>query len=206
MLASICEIVKSANRAAGDVQSAVQTTTTMRKEIGKLVSSSSDIGGAIKVIEAIASQTRLLALNASIEAARAGSAGLGFTVVANEVKQLAAGTAGATRQISDQIEAIQQNTASAVDSIAEIAVVIERINQLSGTLKETVEAQATTTREIGANVNQAAAGSSSIADKIAKVAQVAKAAQQEAGDTQTAAKEVSGLAAELRSLVCNFKV
>ena len=206
MLASIREIVKSANHAVSDVQSAVQSATTTRKEIGKLVSSSSDIGGAIKVIDVIARQTRLLALNASIEAARAGNAGLGFTVVANEVKELAVGTARATSQISDQIEAIQQNTARAVDSIAEIAAVIERINQLSNAIRETVEEQATTTHEIGANVSQAAAGSSSIADGIAKVAQVAKVAQQEAGETQSAAEAVSGLAAELRSLVGNFKV
>lgn len=206
MLAAIGEIVKSATYAASDAQSAVQSTTTTRQEVDKLVSSSSDIGSAIKLIEAIARQTRLLALNASIEAARAGSAGLGFTVVANEVKQLAAGTADATRRISDQVEAIQQNTASAVDSIAEIAVAIEKFNQLSGAIKETVEAQATTTREIEANVSQAALTSSSIADKIAKLAQTARITHQEAGETQSAAKKVSGLAAELSSMVSAFKV
>ena len=88
MLASINEIVKSANHAATDVQAAVQSATAARKEIGKLASSSADIGGTIKVIETIARQTRLLALNASIEAARAGNAARGFTVVANEVKRL----------------------------------------------------------------------------------------------------------------------
>lgn len=94
------------------------------------------------MIETIARQTRLLALNASIEAARAGNAGLGFTVVANEVKQLASGTAEATSRIFDKIEAIQQNTAGAVDSISQIAAIIERIHQMSGSIKETVEAQA----------------------------------------------------------------
>jgi methyl-accepting chemotaxis protein len=206
MLSSINAIVKSANHAASNVHLAVQSADATRQQIAKLVSSSSDIGGEIKVIEAIARQTRLLALNASIEAARAGTAGLGFTVVANEVKQLAAGTAVATGQISDKIEAIQQNTNSAVESIGEIAVVMGRVNGLSNSIRETVEEQATTTREIGTNVSQAAAGSSSIFRKISGVADLAKVAQQEAAETQSAAKTVSGLAAELTSLVRNFQV
>jgi methyl-accepting chemotaxis protein len=206
MLASINEIAESTNHAATDVHSAVQSASATLKEIDKLASSSSDIGGAIEVIETIARQTRLLALNTSIEAARAGSAGLGFTVVANEVKQLASGTASATSKIFDKIEAMQQNTANAVNSITQISTLIERIHQMSGSIKETVEAQAKTTRQIGENVSQAAVGSSSIADKIANVAEVAKVAQKEAAETQTAAKSVSGLAAELHSLVCNFKV
>jgi len=206
MLNSIYGIVESANRAATDVHTAVRSANATREEIEKLVSSGSEIGGAIKVIDAIARQTRLLALNASIEAARAGSAGLGFTVVANEVKQLAAGTADATSEIAEKIEAIQQNTASAGDSIAEIVSVIEKISQTSVSIKETVETQAVTTKEIGANVSQAAVRSTSIAGKIGNVAEVAKEAQQEAAETQSAAKTVSTLAAELRGLVENFSV
>jgi methyl-accepting chemotaxis protein len=206
MLASINAIVKSANHAASNVHIAVQSADSTRQQIAILVSSSSDIGGEIKVIEAVARQTRLLALNASIEAARAGTAGLGFTVVANEVKQLAAGTAIATGQISDKIVTIQQNTNSAVESMGEIAVVMERVSGLSNSIRETVEEQATTTREIGTNVNQAAAGSSSIFRKISAVADLAKVAQQEATETQSAAKTVSGLAAELTTLIGNFQV
>jgi methyl-accepting chemotaxis protein len=206
MLVSINEIVASTSHASADVQSAVESATAARKEIGKLAASSTDIGGTIKVIESIARQTRLLALNASIEAARAGNAGLGFTVVANEVKQLASGTAEATTRISDKIEAIQQNTAGAVDSIGQIALLIERIHQMSASIEHTVEAQAATTRRIGENVSQAAAGSSSIVDKIASVAQIAKLAQEEAGQTQSAAKSVRALAAELHGLVRKFKV
>jgi methyl-accepting chemotaxis protein len=206
MLASICAIVKSASHAAADVHTAVQSAAATRQQIGRLVASASDIGGEIKVIEAIARQTRLLALNASIEAARAGSAGLGFTVVANEVKQLALGTANATGQITDKIEAIQQNTNSAVESIGNIAVVMERVNGLSNSIKHTVEEQATTTREIGTNVTQAAAGSASISHKIAGVADLAKIAQREAAETQSAARTLNGLAAELNSLIANFQV
>ena len=77
---------------------------------------------------------------------------------------------------------------------------------MSGSIKDTVEAQAETTHKMEENVSQAAVGSSSIAGKIASVAQVAKVAQKEAAETQSAANSVSELAAELHSLVCNFKV
>jgi methyl-accepting chemotaxis protein len=206
MLTSINGIVESASHAAADVQAAVRSANMTREEIEKLVNSGAEIGGAIKVIDAIARQTRLLALNASIEAARAGSAGLGFTVVANEVKQLAAGTATATSEIAEKIEAIQQNTARAGSSIAEIVTVIEKINRASLSIRETVEAQAVTTRDIGANVNEAAQRSSSIASKIGNLADVANDAQKEAAETQIAAKTVSTLAAELRGLVARFTV
>jgi methyl-accepting chemotaxis protein len=206
MLASMCEISKSASQAASSVKSAVEAAAATRETIAQLVASSGDIGAMVKVIESIARQTRLLALNASIEAARAGSAGLGFTVVANEVKELARQTATATQQISTRISTIQEDTARAVASIAEIAAVVENVSHLSGAIAETVEEQSATTREIGKNVSLAAVSCSSIARRIAGVAQVAQDAQQEATQTQSAAQSVATMAAELRNLVSAFKV
>jgi methyl-accepting chemotaxis protein len=155
---------------------------------------------------AIAKQTRLLALNAAIEAARAGDAGLGFTVVANEVKELAKGTSKATDQIGEKIAAIQADTANAVQSITEIGKVFEKVSETSSKIAETVEEQSSTTQEIGENVSQAAAGASSIADKIAEVAVVAREAQQEASQTQAAAERLASMAMELHGLVSRFKV
>jgi methyl-accepting chemotaxis protein len=206
MRASMMEIAKRANNAASDIHSAVDTASATRSAIAKLAASSKDIGAMVKIIESIAKQTRLLALNASIEAARAGAAGLGFTVVANEVKELAKGTSKATDQIGDKIAAIQADTSNAVQSITDIGNVFEKVSQTSSKIAETVEEQSSTTHEIGENVTQAAAGSSSISDKISAVAAIAQQAQQQASQTQSAAKELASMALELHGLVSRFKV
>lgn len=206
MLASICAIADSAGQAASSIRSAVATANDTSQTIGKLVASSAHIGAIVKAIESIAKQTRLLALNATIEAARAGESGRGFTVVANEVKELARETADATSQISEKITTIQKDTAGAVRSIAEVTQVVGRVSDISSTIAATVENQSSTTRRIGENVSHAAVGSSSIANKIAEVAKVAQDAQQEAIQTQAAAQTLARMATDLRNLVGSFKV
>ena len=91
-----------------------------------------EIATVIKLINGIAEQTNLLALNATIEAARAGEAGKGFAVVASEVKELAQETARATEDISQRVEAIQADTAGAVDAISQISHGHRRDQRLPG--------------------------------------------------------------------------
>src|SRR5271168_2667531 len=117
---SIKEIAKNATEAAKVATSAVRVAEATTTTVTKLGESSTEIGQVIKVITSIAQQTNLLALNATIEAARAGEAGKGFAVVANEVKELAKETATATEDISRKIEAIQGETKTTRESIAEI--------------------------------------------------------------------------------------
>jgi methyl-accepting chemotaxis protein len=107
MSASISEIAKNATEAARVAGSAMETANETNAVVSKLGESSAEIGQVIKVITSIAQKTDLLALNATVEAARAGEVGAGFAVVANEVKELAKQTAGATEDISRKIEAIQ---------------------------------------------------------------------------------------------------
>jgi hypothetical protein len=126
MEASIREIAKSSADAARVANSAVHVAETTNQKIAKLGVSSDEIGKVIKVITSIAEQTNLLALNATIEAARAGEAGKGFAVVANEVKELAKATARATEEISRKIEAIQGDSAGAVQAIGEMQHTTER--------------------------------------------------------------------------------
>src|SRR6185295_7574515 len=113
----------SATDAAGIARDAVQVAKAANTTMAKLGSSSSEVGEIVKVITSIAEQTNLLALNATIEAARAGEAGKGFAVVASEVKDLAQETAKATEEISSRIQTIQTDTSAAVEAIARIAEV-----------------------------------------------------------------------------------
>ncbi len=121
MTASISEIARNAASAADVAGQAVEGAASANRTVSNLGDSSVEIGKVIKVITSIAQQTNLLALNATIEAARAGEAGKGFAVVANEVKELAKETARATEDISQKIEAIQSDTAGAVDAIGQIS-------------------------------------------------------------------------------------
>ena len=129
----------------------------------------SRIGDVVKMITAIAEQTNLLALNATIEAARAGEAGRGFAVVASEVKALASQTAKATDEIGTQIAAMQTATQDSVGAIKEIGGTIGRISEIAATIAAAVEEQGAATKEIARNVQQAAQGTTQVATNITDV-------------------------------------
>ena len=206
MSASIREIATSAADAAGVARGAVEVAQSATSTVAKLGVSSGEVGNIVKVITSIAEQTNLLALNATIEAARAGEAGKGFAVVASEVKDLAQETAKATEEISSRIQAIQTDTSAAVEAIAQIAEVIERINAYSDTIASAVEEQTATTSEIGRSVAEAAGGSTEIAQTITGVAEAAQSTNQSVDESRRAAGELSHLADELQSLVSKFRV
>ncbi|HKX27435.1 MAG TPA: methyl-accepting chemotaxis protein [Blastocatellia bacterium] len=201
---SIKEISKNANEAARVATSAVKVAETTNLTVAKLGESSAEIGKVIKVITSIAQQTNLLALNATIEAARAGEAGKGFAVVANEVKELAKETAKATEDISQKIEAIQNDTRGAVESIGQITTIINQINAIQTTIASAVEEQTATTQEISRNVAEAAKGSAEIAQNITGVAEGAKNTTIGASDTRGAADALAQMAENLRQLVSQF--
>jgi methyl-accepting chemotaxis protein len=206
MSATIQNIARNATDSARVTGEAVKTTQATNAAVAKLGESSTKIGQVIKVITSIAGQTNLLALNATIEAARAGEAGKGFAVVANEVKELAKQTSKATADISMRIAAIQADTKESVNAIAGIGVIIDHINEITGTIATAVEQQSATTNEMAQNVNEAAKGSIEIARNIEGVANAARSTSTNATDSQQGAEELARMSTELHSLVSQFKV
>ena len=203
---AITEISKNAMSAATVSDQAVGIANSTNETIGRLGTSSVEIGKVVKVITSIAEQTNLLALNATIEAARAGEAGKGFAVVANEVKELAKETARATEDITKRIEAIQHDTKASVDAIRQISGVVVQINDISSTIASAVEEQTATANEMRRNVSEASGGASEISSNIAAVASAADHTRLGANETAKAAQEMARMSASLQQLVQKFKV
>ena len=205
MGASISEIARSAGEAARVAADAAGVSTAVTNTVGKLGDSSRQIGEIAKVISAIAEQTNLLALNATIEAARAGEQGKGFAVVASEVKDLASETARATADIDARIAAIQTDTAEAVQAISKVSQVIDRINGLQTTIASAIEEQTATTTEMSRSVAEAATGVGQIAGSITSVAEATGSTTRAMTDAQVAIDEAARLAADLNTAVGRFR-
>ena len=168
-------------QANGVVGRAAEIAQNADQLVGQLSSGASRIGDVVKLIRAIAEQTNLLALNATIEAARAGEAGRGFAVVASEVKTLASQTAKATEEIAGQIGAIQGSTAEAVEAIRQISGVMGDISRFTSSIAASVEEQSASTQEIGRNVQQAASGAKELAGNMATVTEAIEETNRSAG-------------------------
>ncbi|BEL07628.1 hypothetical protein Q0Z83_058190 [Actinoplanes sichuanensis] len=205
MGASIREIAQNATEAARVAGEAVGLASRTSATMNQLGVSSAEIGDVIRTITAIAEQTNLLALNATIEAARAGEAGKGFAVVASEVKDLAQETARATEDISRRVEAIQADTSGAVRAIEEITRVIARISDFQTTIASAVEEQTATTAEMNRSVGEAATGTGEIAENITGVAEAARSTSDGATRSQETTAELSRMSTELTALVGNFR-
>jgi methyl-accepting chemotaxis protein len=203
---AIREIATNATQAARVAGQAVTVAEATTRTVGKLGDSSQEIATVVKLINGIAEQTNLLALNATIEAARAGEAGKGFAVVASEVKELAQETARATEDISRRVEAIQADTAGAVDAIGQISSVIGEINDFQATIAAAVEEQTATTNEMNRNVAEAANGSQSIANAISGLAAGTQETNSRVDDAQRAAAELARMSGDLQQAISRFTV
>lgn len=154
--ASIREISRQVHESSKVSLDAVKQGERIDARISELSQAAGRIGDVVKLITAIAEQTNLLALNATIEAARAGEAGRGFAVVASEVKSLAMQTAKATEDISVQIGGMQKATDESVSAIKEISATISHISEIAGAIATAVEGQGAATQEISRNVQERA--------------------------------------------------
>lgn len=198
------EIAANSSEAAQVATRAVQIADDTKATFDRLDESGTTIGNMVKVIYAIAEQTNLLALNATIEAARAGEAGRGFAVVADEVKKLANQTAQATEEISSTAEVITNHTKVAGDATEEISGIIRKIHDIQTTIASGVEEQTATTAEIAHSVTEAATGSSEIAERIAGIAAAVQQTAAASTSSHERGDELASMAEELKKIVGRF--
>jgi methyl-accepting chemotaxis protein len=160
---SIAEIAKNAVEVAHSAEKSRVATTESKTFIESLRVSSAGVAKVAELIASIATQTSVLALNANIEAARAGMHGRGFAVVASEVRKLAEQTASATAEIQSKVKAIGGDVAAANSAIERIANQTDNLSGLSHQMAAAAEEQHLATREMAQNLERAAHRTSEIA-------------------------------------------
>ncbi len=204
------EVVGKAVDGMGAIDKAVRGAADLITDLG---TRSAEIGKIVELIEDIADQTNLLALNAAIEAARAGEHGRGFAVVADEVRKLADRTTKATEQIAGSISAMQDQTTQAVSMMKSgtqqvergVSLVREAGESLGDIVKSTGEVS-TMTGQIAASTREQLEAGRQVADHIAGVSSGMTQTREAISQAASAASQLMTRAHELSDMVSRFKV
>jgi twitching motility protein PilJ len=210
--------VSIANNGAKLVQNTIHGMDTIReqiqdtsKRIKRLGESSQEIGDIVSLINDIADQTNILALNAAIQASMAGDAGRGFAVVADEVQRLAERSAGATKQIESLVKTIQTDTNEAVKSMEQTTSEVvggARLAQDAGVALEEIEGVSANLAELIQNISNAARQQASSAGHISNtmnvIQEITSQTSAGTGATAQAIGDLADMALELRESVAGF--
>lgn len=202
----VLDTMGSIDSLAGEVEKAAQTLTNLETDI-------SNIGAIVDVIRGITEQTNLLALNAAIEAARAGEHGRGFAVVADEVRTLAARTQSSTHEIEEMVERLQNGAQEAVsvmnDGRERAKTSVEKAAS-AGAALDTITGMITTLDEMSAQISSAANEQSSVAEDINRgivnISQVAEHTAEGAREASVAVESLSSISVQLQEAAAKFKV
>jgi methyl-accepting chemotaxis protein len=202
--ASATDISLKAQQATAIAGEAVLQAQKTSADVSQLSHAGERIGAVVKLISDIAEQTNLLALNATIEAARAGEAGRGFAVVASEVKSLATQTGNATKEIGTQIAAMQAATQEAVLTIKGIDVTIGKVSEISRVIHDAIEQHAAATQDIARYACDAGGRATEVSRDISTVSHQAFETGSASGQVLSAAQVLSDEASKLRTEVERF--
>ena len=200
--------VEKVNSAVSNIRLQSEHTKDNAAKIENLARQTNDIGSIVSTIDDIAAQTNLLALNAAIEAARAGEAGRGFAVVADEVRALASRTSSSTQEISRMVKSIQEEAATATssinDSVANMDIVAsdaEQIMTILSDINEHVSAVNTQITQIATAAEEQTAATGEISGHMQTITQVAsdmrEDAQHQYGVMEGTTKDLNDLLKEL---------
>ncbi len=201
---SIGEISRQASSSSELARLATDATSEADTTISALAASADEVGQVVELIQTIAQRTNLLALNASIEAARGGEAGRGFAVVASEVKELAMQTSRATEKVADQIRAMQETTGASVGALRAIAGQVKDLESTAISIASAVDQQSVAGQDLAKSIDLAAHGTQKVAEHIDDVRALSLSTGAAAGQVLTSATELDQQASTLNDQVRAF--
>ena len=194
---SVDEIASGAAKSLEVADRAESGSADAEALFGRLHAASNEISAVVKLINRIAQQTKLLALNATIEAARAGTAGVGFRVVAEEVGKLAKETTTASEEIAGLVASIQTGAEEALAEVGAVRGVLEEMVGIQRQSAAAVTQQAAATREISAQLEGAAIDGSQIRDGAQALAEAIGEVREVSHESAESANQVSARVASL---------
>jgi len=201
---SIGEISRQASTSAELARKASNAAVAADSTISELSDSASQVGDIVEMISTIAQRTNLLALNASIEAARGGEAGRGFAVVATEVKELATQTGKATEQVAGQIKAMQETTGASVDALRKIAEQIKQLETTAVSIAAAVDQQSVAGQDLARSIDLAARSAEEVTTNLDQVRDTSLATGSAATQVLTSSTELERQAAALKTQADEF--